>query len=107
MGGLELVKVEVPVAPRRNLVAVAAKIRNPGMSHTAERINLVMTMRAAVFEEMEDTLFDALVSAIESIPRARRKDLDMVQEAARRAVRSAANHAWGKKPVVTVFLSKV
>ncbi|MGM4980643.1 ribonuclease J [Hyphomicrobiales bacterium] len=57
-------------------------------------------------EEMEDTLFDALVSAIESIPRARRKDLAMLQEAARRAVRSAANHGWGKKPFVTVFVTR-
>jgi ribonuclease J len=58
-------------------------------------------------EEMEDTLFDAVVSAIESIPRARRKDLDMLQEAVRRAVRSTANNIWGKKPVVTVFMNKV
>jgi ribonuclease J len=58
-------------------------------------------------EEMEDTLFDAAVSAIESIPRARRKDIDMLQEAVRRAIRSAANHAWGKKPVVTAFVTKV
>lgn len=57
-------------------------------------------------EEMEDTLFDAIVSAIESIPRARRKDLDMLQEAARRAVRSAANQGWGKKPIVTVFVTR-
>ena len=57
-------------------------------------------------EEMEDTLFDAVVSAIESIPRARRKDLDMLQEAARRAVRSAANQGWGKKPIVTVFVTR-
>ncbi len=58
-------------------------------------------------EEMEDTLFDAVVSAIESIPRARRKDIDMLQEAARRAVRAAANHGWGKKPVVTVFVTRM
>ncbi len=57
-------------------------------------------------EEMEDTLFDAIVSAIESIPRARRKDLDMLQEAVRRAVRAAANQGWGKKPVVTVFVTR-
>lgn len=57
-------------------------------------------------EEMEDTLFDAIVSAIESIPRARRKDLAMLQEAARRAVRSAANQGWGKKPLVTVFVTR-
>ena len=58
-------------------------------------------------EDMEDTLFDAAISAIESIPRARRKDLDMLQEAARRAVRAAANNAWGKKPVVTVFITRI
>ncbi|WP_420960117.1 ribonuclease J [Brucella sp. IR073] len=56
---------------------------------------------------MEDILFDAAVSAFESIPRARRKDLEVLREAIRRAIRSAANEAWGKKPVVTVFLTKV
>ncbi|WP_117193956.1 ribonuclease J [Rhizobium terrae] len=58
-------------------------------------------------EDMEDTLYDAVLGAVESIPRARRKDLDMVREAIRRAVRAAANEAWGKKPVVTVFVTRV
>ena len=58
-------------------------------------------------ENMEDTLYDAVLGAVESIPRARRKDLDMVKEAVRRAVRSTANEMWGKKPVVTVFLNRV
>ena len=58
-------------------------------------------------DDMDDTLYDAVLGAVESIPRARRKDLDTVREAVRRAVRSAANQAWGKKPVVTVFLTKV
>jgi ribonuclease J len=58
-------------------------------------------------EEMEDTLYDAVLNAVESIPRGRRKDLGMLREAVRRAVRSAANEAWGKKPVVTVFVNKV
>ncbi|GAB1581787.1 ribonuclease J [Phyllobacterium phragmitis] len=56
---------------------------------------------------MEDILFDAAVSAVESIPRARRTDKEVLREAVRRAVRAAANEAWGKKPVVTVFLTKV
>jgi ribonuclease J len=56
---------------------------------------------------MEDALYDAAVGAIESIPRARRKDLDLLQESARRAIRAAANQIWGKKPVVTVFVNKV
>jgi len=58
-------------------------------------------------DDMEDRLFDAAISAVESVPRARRKDIDMLQEAVRRAVRSTANQAWGKKPLVTVFLTRV
>ncbi|RWX78828.1 ribonuclease J [Neorhizobium lilium] len=58
-------------------------------------------------EEMEDTLYDAVLGAVESIPRARRKDLETLREAIRRAVRSTANEAWGKKPIVTVFVTRV
>jgi len=57
-------------------------------------------------KNLEDMMLDAAVSAFESIPRQRRKDLDMVQEAVRRAVRAAANDAWGKKPLVTVFVTR-
>ena len=58
-------------------------------------------------DDMEDILYDAILGAVESIPRARRKDLDMLKEAVRRSVRAAANHSWGKKPVVTVFVTRV
>lgn len=57
-------------------------------------------------ETLEDLMLDAAIGAVDSIPRQRRKDLDMVQEAVRRAVRSAANEAWGKKPLVTVFVTR-
>lgn len=58
-------------------------------------------------EDMDDGLYDAVLGAVESIPRTRRKDLDTVRESVRRAVRSATNIAWGKKPVVTVFVTRV
>jgi len=58
-------------------------------------------------EDMEDTLYDAVLGAVESIPRARRKDLELVRESIRRAVRGTANECWGKKPIVTVFVTKV
>ena len=58
-------------------------------------------------ERMEDVLFDAVLGAVESIPRSRRKDLGMVREAVRRSVRAAANECWGKKPVVTVFVNRL
>lgn len=57
-------------------------------------------------EEIEELMLNAAVGAVDSIPRQRRKDLDLVQEAVRRAVRNAANQAWGKKPLVTVFVTK-
>jgi len=57
-------------------------------------------------EELEELMLDAAIGAIESVPRQRRKDLDMLSEAVRRAVRGAANEAWGKKPVVTVFITR-
>jgi ribonuclease J len=57
-------------------------------------------------EELEELMLDAAMGAVDSIPRQRRKDLDLVQEAVRRAVRGAANEAWGKKPLVTVFVTR-
>lgn len=58
-------------------------------------------------EDMDDLLFDAAISAFDSIPRVRRKDAELVREAMRRAVRSAAEAAWGKKPIVTVFVTQI
>lgn len=55
---------------------------------------------------LEELMLDAAIGAVDSIPRQRRKDLDLVAEAVRRAVRSAANEAWGKKPLVTVFVTR-
>ena len=57
-------------------------------------------------EPLEELMLDAAIGAIESIPRQRRKDLELVSEAVRRAVRGAANEAWGKKPIVTVFVTR-
>ncbi|HEV2504685.1 MAG TPA: ribonuclease J [Mesorhizobium sp.] len=60
----------------------------------------------AAGELLEDIMLDAAVGAVDSIPRQRRKDLDLVQESVRRAVRAAANETWGKKPLVTVFVTR-
>ncbi len=58
-------------------------------------------------EPFEDVIFDAVVSAVESIPPAKRKDEALLMRAAERAIRAAARDNWGKKPVVTVFVAKV
>ena len=57
-------------------------------------------------EDLEELMLDAAIGAVDSIPRQRRKDLDLVQEAVRRSVRGAANETWGKKPLVTVFVTR-
>lgn len=56
-------------------------------------------------EDIEDLMYDAAVEAVESIPRARRRDLDLVERAVHGAVRAAARDAWGKKPLVSVLVS--
>ncbi|KQT82741.1 MBL fold metallo-hydrolase [Aurantimonas sp. Leaf443] len=57
-------------------------------------------------ESIDDLLIDAAAGAVESIPRGRRKDFETVREAVRRSVRNAAYAAWGKKPIVTVFVTQ-
>lgn len=41
----------------------------------------------------------AVEGALNSIPKARRRDAGLVREAVRRAARGAANQFWGKKPI--------
>jgi ribonuclease J len=52
-------------------------------------------------------VYDAVVEALDSMPRARRRDPDAVAEAARRAVRAAVSAAWNKKPMCHVLVLTV
>jgi len=52
-----------------------------------------------------EALVDAVESAVESIPRNRRRDRDVVGQAARRAIRAHMQQKWGKKPICHVFVS--
>ena len=56
---------------------------------------------------MEETVLNAALGAIDSIPRPRRRDPELVRDAVRRAVRAEVAAGWGKKPNCTVFLSVV
>ena len=58
-------------------------------------------------EDMEDVVLDAVEGALQSIPKARRKDLAVLEEAARRAARSACDQATGKRPICKVILTVV
>jgi ribonuclease J len=58
-------------------------------------------------EELDDIVFDVVVSTVEGLPRARRRDPDALAESVRRAVRSVLNEQWGKKPLCLVHVLEV
>lgn len=58
-------------------------------------------------DSMEDVVLDAVDGTLESIPAVRRKDVELVRDAVRRAVRAAVDQEWGKKPIVKVLITKL
>ncbi|MBH5397970.1 ribonuclease J [Bradyrhizobium sp. CNPSo 4010] len=58
-------------------------------------------------EAFDDIVFDVVMSTIEGLPRARRRDPDAVAESVRRAVRAVINEHWGKKPPCLVHVLTV
>lgn len=58
-------------------------------------------------DSFEDVLYDAGLSAFENIPRKKRRDNARIEQAVERAVRSEVRSLWGKKPLVTVFVTRI
>ncbi len=57
--------------------------------------------------DMLDHVLDTVVSTLEHLPKARRRDPDAMADTLERAVRSAVNALWGKKPVCHVHVLEV
>jgi ribonuclease J len=55
----------------------------------------------------DETVMNAVLGTLDSIPAPRRRDPEVVREALRRAVRAAVADIWGKKPNCTVFVMVV
>ena len=58
-------------------------------------------------DPIDDIILNTIEMTIDSIPRAKRKDEDVVREAVRRSIRAEIYKIWGKKPVCTVFLHQL
>jgi len=58
-------------------------------------------------EVIDEVVFDVVVSTVEGLPRARRRDPDAVAESVRRAVRASINEQWGKKPLCLVHVLSI
>lgn len=112
-GNLIVPDVEGPVKARRKLSFVGIVVVAMALSRRGE----ILSEPGVVLEgipaadrdgdSMREIVLDAIDGTLRSIPPKRRGDHGMVQEAVQRAVRSAINEAWGKKPVVKVLLSVV
>jgi ribonuclease J len=57
--------------------------------------------------DMIDIALDAVEGAMRSMPPSRRRDIDVVEDAVCKSVRSALEQAWGKRPVVKCIVTSV
>ncbi|MBX9592027.1 MAG: ribonuclease J [Hyphomonadaceae bacterium] len=103
---------EGPVRERRSLafagivvVALPQSARD-GVVPDPEIVLDGVPARDAADRSMLDIVRDAVEGTLASIPRKRRQDTEMVREAVRRAVRAAVDHAWGKRPIVKILLTR-
>lgn len=58
-------------------------------------------------DPMDEIVRKAVTGAISGIPKARRKDSDLVSEAVRRAARASVTSVWGKKTLCKVLVTRV
>jgi ribonuclease J len=58
-------------------------------------------------ENIAQVVYDAVLDTFDSLPRARRRDPDAVEEALRRTVRGVVAANWGKKPMCHVHVLTV
>lgn len=87
---------------------VALALNDKGELADDPEVELVgIPERNAEGEDIADEVFDLVVSTVENLPRARRRDPDSVSESVRRAVRAAITEQWGKKTVCVVHVLMV
>ncbi|HEY8194594.1 MAG TPA: ribonuclease J [Hyphomicrobium sp.] len=112
-GNLVVPDAEGPVKARRKLSFVGIAVIALNLSRRGDVLGEPGVVLEGIpaadsdGDSMREIVLDAIDGTFRSIPPKRRSDLAMVQEAVQRAVRSAINEAWGKKPVVKVLLSVV
>jgi ribonuclease J len=87
---------------------VAIAVTDKGELADDPEVDLVgMPEKNSAGEVIDEIVFDVVVSTVEGLPRARRRDPDAMAESVRRAVRSTLNEHWGKKPLCYVHVLTV
>ncbi len=105
-----LITSEEPVRERRRLsfagvVSVAVALDRKGEIAGDAEIDIAgLPNQDAEGDTFLDIVHDAVLDALENLPKAKRRDPNFVSEALRRAVRAEINACWGKKPLVHVLV---
>jgi ribonuclease J len=104
---------EGPVRERRRLsfagmVVVALAVSRRGEILSAPEAALEgIPAETAAGRPMHEVVLGAVEGTVRSIPAGKRKDVGLLEDAIRRAVRASVNEAWGKKPICKVLISLV
>ena len=112
-GRLIVDDAEGPVRERRKLSAVGVAVVALAIGRKGEVLAEPeaefdgIPLATASGDSMLDVVLDAVEGTLKSIPQAKRRDRDLVADAVRRAVRSAVDIEWGKKPIVKVLISEI
>jgi ribonuclease J len=100
-----------PVHERRKLsfagiVTVSLVLRRDGsLAAEPQSMAIGLPHEDADGQPMSEIIATAIDGAISSIPKPRRKDIALVQDAVRKSVRAAVNAAWGKKTACSVLIN--
>ena len=86
------------------VVSVALALGGRGELAGDPIVEIAGLPEAASGTSMEEIVFEAIDEAIRSMPKARRRDADAVEEAIQRMVRGKIGAAWGKKPLCHVLV---
>jgi ribonuclease J len=106
-GKLVVNGVDGPAKQRRKLSyvgLVVAHVLVDDRNQLAEDIDVLLD---GVPAGLEEELAIAAEKAFDSLPKNRRKEVELVEDAVRTGIRRAADMAWGKKPIVKVLVARV
>lgn len=112
-GRLIVPSVEGPARQRRKLsfngvVSVSVLVDAEGsLESEAEVAMFGLPETGADGTAMEDIVLDAVEDVFERLPRAKRRNDDVLEEFLYQAVRRAVDRQWGKKPLCIVSLHRV
>jgi ribonuclease J len=109
-GDIVLASGEACVAERRKLsfagiVSIALAVTNKGdLVGDPDVLIAGLPQRTRAGKAMDETIDKTIFETFDTMPRARRRDPEVISTAIERAVRNTVNAAWGKKPIVHVLI---